>query len=181
MERMNLNDGFKSAMAENGFTDLQTANVAVGGTSLSQWEKTGELYPSLVSKIQNRTTDRELLAVLFSQGENEGLPNGEDPTTWRIRFERLVDDLRADLNKPELVVVFMQIGRNQGYGAAWDEVKAQQAAVNKPGVYMVASDDIEQSADHLHYELEAYNEFGKRLASILCSSLVNSHVIGLAF
>lgn len=167
MARMNLDSGFKQEMGNSGYVGIDTLNVAVGGTSLSQWQKGGELYQPFINKALNRKATHDLKAVLFWQGENEGLPGGESPETWAIRFEQFVNDVRSDLHEPNLPIVFVQIGKNQGYGQAWDTVRDQQGSVNMRGVYMVTSDDIEQDFDHLHYTAESYDRMGRRLADRL--------------
>jgi len=160
MERMNLSY-FLAAISDPNVTSM---NVAVGGTSLSEWEPTGGLYRSMISKIQNHQVP--VKALLFSQGENEALPRGEHPETWALRFTNMVRQLRLDLHNPNLVVIFTQLGKNQGWGQDWEIVKTQQASVHIQNVYMIRTDDIDPIPNDLHYTEVGYKAIAERLAAV---------------
>ncbi len=165
---MDLQDGFRRELAVNGYASVTTENVAVTSTYLDQWQKGTWMYTNLVSKARYLHESGHLSAILFWQGENEGLaPDPSAALNWADRFSKLIDDLRGDIGIPDLKIVFVQIGKRYEHGENWDVVKAQQASVSRHNVIMVKSDDLEANDDHLHYSRGSYNSVGQRMADAI--------------
>lgn len=163
---MNLNDGFASEYRKGFNGEVKTVNVARGNTFLSEWQKgsSAVYYGNLITKAKFDGID----ALLFWQGENEGLAaNTVEALKWKDQFTQFVSDVRSDLGKPNLPIVFVQIGKRYHHGDAWDVVKEQQAMVSIPNVRMVKADEFESLPDKLHFSQEAYNGIGARLANAL--------------
>jgi hypothetical protein len=82
------------------------------------------------------------------------------------KFTTFVEGLRLDLGEADLPILFAQLGNYTGSTPlpAWDIVKQEQAAVNLPGVVMIATDDLPISAD-AHFGTESNVEIGRRFAA----------------
>jgi acetyl esterase/lipase len=82
-------------------------------------------------------------------------------------FTRFVHDFRADLNAPNLPVVFAQLGTSDSKTSIrWEEVKASQAKVKIPHVTMIETDDLKR-LDAVHFNTPSQEEIGRRFARAL--------------
>lgn len=147
---------------------------AKGGSQMAHWNQQGAherntLYGSLFARALEARKPRDRFAgLLFAQGEADANKTLETAQLWRSRFEAMVAAWREDLDDPSLPVVFMQLPITSDPEAVphWDEVKAQQAAVDVEGVAMVATEDLEM-ADALHFTTASYLTLGERFATAL--------------
>ncbi len=141
-------------------TNVGTTNIAVPGTNLSQWDRGGDLHAKLIDTLKLR----QPAVMLWWQGENDAYFHNED--TYGQRFTQFILNTRAESGLKDLIIIFVQLGRSDGPGnRGWDVVKAQQAMISLPGVYMVASEDVQQDPDGVHYVTSGgYDVMGKRLA-----------------
>lgn len=153
---------------------LTTNNVAVGGSTLNEWEKGGDHY---VNRLYHafEVTNVPISAVLWWQGEAEGLGTpGTDASTWGPRFTKMIQDLRADVaaNPPynyghSFKVILVRLGpAPQGVNSTlWNLVRDQQACICLPGVTSINVDDLPRlSASDVHYPISSYNTAARRLA-----------------
>lgn len=91
--------------------------------------------------------------------------NRSEPALWAYLFADYVDNMRFDLQRPDLPVVFAQIGsqkRPEVY-LHWDTVKKAQEAVNLQQVEMIKTEDL-ALLDSVHFNTASYIEIGKRFA-----------------
>lgn len=91
--------------------------------------------------------------------------NRPSPSAWTDMFADFVDDFRRDVRRPDLPVVFAQIGiqtKPDRY-PHWDEVKNSQESVSLPRVSMIKTDDMELG-DSVHYTTRSYVLIGERFA-----------------
>jgi hypothetical protein len=146
---------------------------ARGATSIREWGRAlgdDTLYGSCLKRLGAAAPMGRVAGILFFQGESDAVdparaksaPSSEDYAT---RFTTLVEDLRRDLGRPRLPVVFAQIGSTTTPNAYpnWGKVQEQQAAVHLPCVAMIETKDLPLQ-DNVHYTTTSYQEIGRRFA-----------------
>jgi hypothetical protein len=140
---------------------------ARGATSLGEWGRAlgdDTLYGSCLKRLGAAAPMGRIAGVLFFQGESDA-EKGPSADDYAARFTAWVEDLRRDLGRPHLPVVFAQIGSTTTPGAYpnWRKVQEQQAAVHLPCVAMIETADL-PLGDNVHYTTESYQEIGRRFA-----------------
>jgi hypothetical protein len=168
------------------FGEFGLVPCARDSSTITKWQKGEGLYSSCMNRII--AAGGNVVAILFFQGEAEA-QNVEGSTKirasaqWGELFGKLVTDLRHDLNKPTLPIVFAQIGAfptgRCGHRLAckhylegpWSEVRRQQANFRMECVAMVLSDDV--SDGDVHFSAEAYDVIGTRFAEALFSLAID--------
>ena len=147
--------------------------VARGGTSLHQWRRVLSdtmLYGSFVKRAKAAETMGNIEGFLWFQGEADARRASDSVRRpvgdrWHEGFERLVADVRKDLELPNLPVVYAQIGTHKNPRAYphWDLVKESQTKAVIPVSTMITTDDLEL-IDRVHFTSDAYIEIGRRFA-----------------
>ncbi|WP_293082924.1 sialate O-acetylesterase [Moorena sp. SIO3H5] len=143
-------------------------------TTIQQWQKDlseDTLYGSCLKRAYAASPMGEIKGILFFQGESDAFNPQADPSRthfpnqWADKFITLVKDFRQDLGKPELPVVFAQIGTTtfKKKLSNWETVKAQQETVQLPATEMITTDDLALQ-DQVHFTTESYLIIGKRFA-----------------
>ncbi|NEP30398.1 sialate O-acetylesterase [Moorena sp. SIO3B2] len=147
---------------------------AKSGTAIQQWQRSlseDTLYGSCLKRVGAASVMGEITGILFFQGEKDAQKPSQDdeitffPNQWADKFVTLVKDFRQDLGKPELPVVFAQIGTTTDPEKLpnWETVKAQQETVQLPATRMITTDDLALQ-DYVHLTTESYLIVGKRFA-----------------
>ena len=77
------------------FDRVILAPVAVGGSTVAQWEKGGALNTSMIPLIQDLVTHYRVTHVLWHQGESD-FALKTDPALYKQRFLSFADTLRAN-------------------------------------------------------------------------------------
>lgn len=159
----------QSNMANEILSDTfqYSTNVAIGGTSISQWQKNGPnfglYYRTLLAAIGN--TDA---VILWWQGENEGLGVADQvgADNWSREFLQMITDLRKDTGK-KLEVIYVQIGITTLSAPYWGEIKAQQVAVEHqlPDLHMISLGNMAplDGLGQIHYSHDQYHTIQKRM------------------
>jgi Carbohydrate esterase, sialic acid-specific acetylesterase len=97
--------------------------------------------------------------------------NQEDAHSWKDRFTAFVAELRADLGNPDLPIIMVMLGDPDEKVAKkypyWQAVRAQQHAVNIPGVTKIEANGYERKADGIHFTTKGQLAFGAALAGLL--------------
>jgi hypothetical protein len=140
---------------------------AKGATSIVDWGRAlgdDTLYGSCLKRLGAAAPMGRLAGVLFFQGEADAVDRAR-ADAYGARFTAFVEDLRRDLGRPRLPVVFAQIGSTRTPDAfpSWQRVQEQQAAVHLPCVAMIETADL-PTWDNVHYTTESYQEIGRRFA-----------------
>lgn len=172
--------GQSNALAGNGLSlsFIQTLQIeghlgiqiecAVGGTSITQWQKGQLLYEECLAQMRIHTPK----AIIFWQGEAD--VNTLERTTWAVKFNAMVNNLRTDLGQ-QIPVIYVQLGdgpTGEMAGPNWQEMRAVQASVYNAGVYMFDATfahkwhkmNDDGNVD-VHYIPQGYTEIGKALAN----------------
>lgn len=148
--------------------------VAVGGTSLWQWDPAlrddgKSLYGNLLNQV--RRAGGAVTGVLWYQGEADS--REDRAAEYPERMRRFVATLRADLGDPALPFYYVQIGRSAAPPApprtprALNAVQDAQLRLEpdlQPGA-MVAALDLEME-DYIHVNADGLRRIGLRLAHV---------------
>ncbi|MCK0132604.1 sialate O-acetylesterase [Flavobacteriaceae bacterium F08102] len=158
---------FAATLIENNAAyPIGIINVARGGTNIQQWLNNGDdtsLYKGMIKRALAGSSQGEIKGVLFFQGENDAEGDSTDYVdNWHLKFEEFVSEVRQDLKKDSLPIIFAQIGK--GNSANWIKVKESQERVNIPYVHMIKTDDIDYQEGSIHFTTDGYVEIGKRFA-----------------
>jgi hypothetical protein len=147
---------------------------ARGATSIEKWQRNlseNSLYGSCLKRTRAASTMGQIVGLLFAQGESDALDpkvyseRKPSPFQWREKFSRFIRDIRQDLHRPDLPIVFAQLSHQTTPDKYiyWQQVKKQQAQVHLPNTRMVATPDLALS-DYVHFTREGYDILGKLFA-----------------
>ena len=149
---------------------------AKSGSSIHEWQRNGNLdentlYGSCLKRVRAASLMGNVAGILFFQGEIDTVDPKEDPkrifsaNQWANKFTLLINNLRGDLNSPNLPVVFAQIGSNTEPGRFinWAVVKEQQRKVKLQNSVMITTDDLALK-DYVHFTTASYQTIGQRFA-----------------
>lgn len=174
-----LGIAFGTAMADATGMPVGLLAAAHGGTSLEQWspskkEEGGDsLYGAMLDRI--RKAGGNLRGVLWYQGESD-CGQGSDET-YAARFENWVESLRADLDRPELPVIAVQLGRvlqpaglDGGWAkTSWEIVREAQRLLPEQLPHTAVTSAIDLGlADTIHIDSPGLIRLGKRMARLAC-------------
>ncbi|XP_015691349.2 probable carbohydrate esterase At4g34215 [Oryza brachyantha] len=151
------------AAADGEGVVLGLVPCAVGGTRIWMWARGQPLYEAAVARTRAAVADGggTLAAVLWFQGESDTIEL-DDAQSYGGKMERLVADLRADLELPNLLVI--QVGLASGEGNYTDIVREAQKNINLPNVLLVDAMGLPLRDDQLHLSTEAQLRLGSMLA-----------------
>lgn len=165
---------FAEAMLEkHPKTAIALVPCAVGGTSIQVWQKGARRYEEALQRARlaletTATVKGRIAGVLWLQGEADAHP--EERAQHEQRLLQLVDDLRADLDVPDLPFVACTIGEMSDE----QEQLANQKAMNeillafpfkRARTGCVDARDIKTHiGDRVHFDTAAQEEIGRRFA-----------------
>ncbi len=137
--------------------------AAFGGTSLDQWAIGGELYTNAVKRAKEAMRRGQLAGILWHQGEADSAP--EKVATYAARFQKMIAQLRADLDAPKVPVIVGELGRFR----ANDASVAINAVLDQLPEHValcacVSSAGLADKGDKLHFDTPSQQEFGRRYA-----------------
>lgn len=166
---------FGKAMAQkDGSITIGLVPTAEGGTPLKRWERGANLYERAVGRAKLAMKDGTLAGVLWHQGEsNTGDKDSADD--YGERLAKMISDLRADLNSPELPFVVGELGEfliNRKKSAPLLKTTTINAALKNipsqvPHTGFVSAKGLKDKGDELHFDSASQREFGKRYAEVM--------------
>ncbi|KAJ8763279.1 hypothetical protein K2173_026180 [Erythroxylum novogranatense] len=155
--------------SEHGAVAVGLVPCAVGGTKISEWSREARLYGKLVSRanesVKNGGTIR---AVLWYQGESDTVKK-QDAKDYKQKMEKLIMNLRSDLNIPSLPVI--QVALASGEGKFIENVRKAQLGINLPNVKTVDAKGLTLKTDHLHLTTTSEVQLGLKLARVFLTWL----------
>lgn len=162
---------------------------AVGGQPIRRWykqwkpadgpmpEKNGDLYDRLMNKVRQQTAGKTIKSVSFCWMQGERDAREKHASVYKASLQGLCDQLKKDLKRNDLNVV---IGRLSDFGinkpaySDWNRIREIQVSFAEASsrIEWVDTDDLNDGQnrkgktiqDDLHYSVEGYRTFGKRLA-----------------
>ncbi len=162
---------FARAMFEKTGVPVGLIPCALSGTTIAEWSPARDRERSLYGALLKRAkaAGGRVAGVLWYQGEADGKP--ALAAAYRSQFRALIAALRHDLNRQDLPIYFVQIGRHVHdtqeslNREAWNLVQESQRQVELelPRVSMAASVDLEMD-DGIHLGTDGLEALGRRLA-----------------
>lgn len=99
------NDWHREPVKEGGWRLIGLVPCAVGGTRIQEWSRGSVLYQHMIGRTKAAlTSGGKIGAVLWYQGESDTVKH-EDAYSYRARLEKLIFDLRTDLQLPHLLFI----------------------------------------------------------------------------
>jgi peptidoglycan/xylan/chitin deacetylase (PgdA/CDA1 family) len=150
---------------------------ALGGSTIEQWNPAGlargdsTLYGAMIGRIRQTNPD-QLKGLVWYQGESEAMLG--IPDTYEEKFLRFIDAFREDVGKPDLPVIYVQIGRmnidNPQMGKHWEAIREiqRQAVFRSKNLYFTTAIDLEYD-DVVHHSTESNMILGQRLGNLALS------------
>lgn len=163
---------FGKALAKNEpEATIGLVSCAFGGTPLKRWQKGGDLYSNAVHRAKLAMRDGTLKGILWHQGESDaGATN--NAYTYGERLGQMIQDIRADLECPNLPFVVGQIGeflydRGPDHSQYPRVVNAALAALPEkvPATACASSKGLKDKGDQLHFDAASQRELGRRYAA----------------
>jgi hypothetical protein len=139
---------------------------AVGGTSIDQWKKGGKLYEEAMRRAKVAMKRGKIAAILWHQGESDsGTP--EKRAAYAAKLEKLISNLREDLNAPDAPFVLGQLGPFHAEKVPgskdMDDVLLAFPKTH-PNTACATSEGLTDVGDQTHFDAKSLREFGKRYA-----------------
>ncbi len=190
MAGLDPNSSFTPAVTEAfGADNVIVVKHAQGGQPIRRWDKQwvatdgqnakqiGDLYDQLMTKTREAIGDQPMQSVTFvwMQGERDAREQLAD--LYVDSFNRVVAQLKSDLGHDRINVVIGRLSdfdmNNETY-PHWTRMRELQVsyADENSRVEWVDTDDLNDGVnkngktikDDLHYSVDGYEEFGRRLA-----------------
>ncbi|KAK6143557.1 hypothetical protein DH2020_023905 [Rehmannia glutinosa] len=136
---------------------------AVAGTAIKDWARGTTAYEDLVRRVEAAAAHGggEIKAVLWYQGEKDTFTE-EDANSYKENTERLIVNLREDLDLPSLPVILVAIA--SGDGRYIEKIREIQKGIDLPNVVCVDAKGLQLKEDNLHLTTEAQVQLGRMLA-----------------
>ena len=160
-----INPGFsfsKKIAAETGRKVLLVVN-ARGGTALYEWKPTSSkgYYNEAVRRTRQAQKYGKLVGILWHQGES----NSSNPSGYLESLKTVVDDLRTDLNAPDVPFIAGEIAQWQANASKFNPVIQGISAVidNSDYVSSVGCTPLIDESDP-HFSRDGQILLGERYA-----------------
>ena len=164
--------GIEVSAATPGVT-IGLIPCAVGGSPIESWVP-GYFYNATQSHPWDDALRRARIAlragtlkgILWHQGESDA--NRQFAPQYEARLHDLIARLRTELQAPDVPFLAGQMGRFAD--APWDEFKVAVDRVHRDlpakvkGTAFVSAEGLAHKGDKVHFDAEAYREFGRRYA-----------------
>ncbi|KAI5680072.1 hypothetical protein M9H77_01299 [Catharanthus roseus] len=134
---------------------------AISATRILQWQKGQLLYNQLLTRAQAAARSGTIHALLWYQGESDTdtVPNAQ---AYKRRLQRFINDIRADLHLPNLLIIVVALA--SGVGPGFEIVRQTQLNLNLQNIRVVDAKGLGLKSDHLHLSTASQVILGKKLA-----------------
>lgn len=155
MQKLNPGYSFSQEMLKSD-KDISIGLVvnAKGGTKIEQWKKGTRFYKEAVRRAQEAQKTGTLKGILWHQGEsNQGNPDG-----YFDKLKALIEDLRKDLDAPDLPFIAGQVQKVEKINE-----QIAQLPNTVPHTGYVSSQKL-NTMDRWHFDKESMLLLGKGYA-----------------
>jgi len=161
---------------------------ALGGATIELWSPErksrgdSSLYGTMISRAM--PFRKRIKGILWSQGESEAMFGLTD--TYEQKLLHFIDQLRKDLDSPDLPVVIVQIGRMitdaKDQQVNWEKIREIQRQVIKKrkNLYLTTAIDLPLD-DAVHTSTDGQKRLGARMAELALSYIYKlpGHAVGI--
>lgn len=159
---------FALGLKEQGFkSSIGLVPLAVGGSGIERWSKGGDLYQQTMNTATNLPSGN-IAGVLWHQGETD-TETTRQALDYEINLHQLIEDIRRDLNQPDLPFIVGELGhwlyeRDDRRESALEINRALFELPEKiPFTAFVSAESLSNS-DTWHFSVEDIRILGKRYA-----------------
>ncbi len=172
---------FARHLLENTGRPMGLIPCALGGSTIDQWDPnhipSGDscLYGAMINRAQSTGGD-QIKGMVWAQGESEAILG--QPETYEAKLLQFIDATRRDLEKPDLPILIVQIGRlithNPEMARNWEAIREIQRQVvrKRSNLYLTTGIDLELD-DVAHYSTPSNQVLGNRLGEIALTHIYN--------
>ncbi|MFA6040275.1 MAG: sialate O-acetylesterase [Methylophilus sp.] len=115
--------------------DALIVNSSKGSTSIDQWNKGGALYDGMIQRTQAALAAAPygsfIAGMVWQQGESDSYTEAT-ASNWSIKIKQLIENVRADLNLPDLPIVIIGLSGYDAFGAGWPLLRFSQQYMTWP-------------------------------------------------
>jgi len=155
MQKLNPGYAFSQYMLDaDRKTSLGLVVNARGGSKIEQWAKGTRFYNEAVKRAKAAAKNGTLRGILWHQGES----NAGNPEGYIDKLKALVEELRSDLNAPNLPFVAGQVNNVKAIN---DQIAELPKKV--PFTGFVSAEGL-KAMDRWHFNAESMKLLGKRYA-----------------
>ena len=144
---------------ESALPHATLIQAAVGGTSITQWQKGGPLYAKAVEMVGQK----HVTAILWHQGEQDAYGH-TTPAEYERLLTQLFTDLRADIG--DVPIVAGEIGRWLKFPSLIND-SIHAVADSLPAISVVSSAGLIDDGDLVHFNPASRQELAHRYAALL--------------
>ncbi|KAK3017060.1 LOW QUALITY PROTEIN: hypothetical protein RJ639_006991 [Escallonia herrerae] len=130
---------------------------AVGGTAIKEWARGRHLYENMVRRAKAAAAERSGRCFGESDASSQ-----HDAETYKANMERLIHNIRTDLQLPSLPII--QVAIASGDEKYIEKVREAQKGIDVANVVCVDAKGLELKEDNLHLTTEAQVQLGRMLA-----------------
>ena len=147
---------------------------ALGGSTIDQWDPAGKihgdssLYGAMLHRIHS-AGEENIKGMVWYQGESEAILG--QPETYETKLLNFIDSFRHDIDRPDLPILIVQIGRfiirDPVMDKNWEAIRNTQLKVvgERPNLYLTTGIDMELD-DCAHISTRGNQRLGARLGEI---------------
>ena len=141
---------------------------AVGGTPLSRWQRSGDLYETVIRRARAAMRQGTLRGVLWLHGERDA-KQLETARTYGVRLTEMISDLRNDLERPNLAFVAGEMCeelslRDDRTGAQLVTAAINALPANVAATACIDSAGLRSTGDYVHFSTRHQRKLGCRFA-----------------
>ena len=143
---------------------------AVGGTSISRWVESGDLWSNAVARTKIALNSGTLKGILWHQGEGDC--SASAAAVWGAKLEGMIVSFRREFGSVPFVAG--ELGRyldNTGWRVINAHLHALEGKV--PNYRVVSSEGLTPNSDNVHFNTESLRDFGLRYAEAMMSCVAS--------
>jgi len=177
---------FAKHIVDNTHRNIGLIPCALGGASMDMWDPAlksqggHSLYGAMMERIQ--MVGGNITGILWNQGESDiGSPSCN---VYKKKMLNFIDSLRRDTGKPDLPIIFVQLGRynarnpaslNAAHGLEMVREAQRRIALERKNAFVIANFDVPWEEPG-HVGVNGQQIIGRRMAEIALSEVY--HVPG---
>jgi hypothetical protein len=165
-----LGKTFRETIADavgNEHVQVGLVPCAVGGTSIDKWKKGDALYHEAVRRARIALKHGRLAGILWHQGESD-CGSEAKRAAYPAKLERLITDLRADLDAPDVPFVLGQLGPFHETKAPGSQAMSELLLAfpkTHANTACATTEGLTDVGDGTHFDAKSLRELGRRYAA----------------